>query len=373
MEPSFSVSEFIAVFNQTLEFAYPNVSITGELANFRISKNKWVYFDLKDEYSSVKFFGTIYSLPGPIEDGMVIQVTGIPRLHNLYGFSVTANTITPVGEGSIKKASQLLEAKLKAEGLFDNSRKRQLSYPPNKIGLIASGESAGFVDFIKILNQRWSGLEIIHVDVLVQGDQAPGQIIKAIEKLNTMPEIDVLVITRGGGSSDDLVAFNNEHLVRAIASSRIPTLIAIGHEIDLSLSEMAADQKASTPSNAAELLVPERKAYIDLLKSDLLNYRHKLDGLIIKHVNENKSSIDLLNYKFEKSITQRLNQIQKDRMTLHAYDPRRILKRGYALIKNNNKTVRNIKSVKIGDSLELRLLDGIINSKVINVSETENG
>lgn len=372
MEPSFSVSEFIAVFNQTLEYAYPSVLITGELSNFRISKNKWVYFDLKDEYSSVKFFGSIYILPGPLEDGMVIQVSGIPRLHNLYGFSVTVNTITPVGEGSIKKASQLLEAKLKAEGLFDNNRKRQLPYPPNKIGLIASGESAGYVDFVKILNQRWSGLEIIHIDVLVQGEQAPGQIIKAIEKLNSMPDIEVLVITRGGGSTDDLVAFNNEHLVRAIASSRIPTLLAIGHEIDLSLSELAADQRASTPSNAAEILVPERKSYIDLIYLDLLNSRQKLESQLTKLNSINKSSIDLINYRFEKSIMQKLNQIQKDRMTLHAYDPRRILKRGYALIKNNNKTVRSIKSVKIGDSLELRLLNGIINSKVIKVSETDD-
>src|ERR1700761_5681805 len=111
-----SVSEFVALLNQTLEFAYPSVVITGELANFRVSKNRWVYFDLKDELSTVKFFGTVYQLPGPLEDGMVLKVRGQPRLHNLYGFSVNIQSIQPAGEGSIRKAADLLQQKLAKEG-----------------------------------------------------------------------------------------------------------------------------------------------------------------------------------------------------------------------------------------------------------------
>ena len=111
-----SVSDFVAVLNQTLEYAYPNVTVSGELANFRVSKGRWVYFDLKDETASVKFFGTIYQLPGPLEDGMTLAVRGIPRLHPLYGFSVTVQSMQPTGEGSIKKAAALVEAKLQAEG-----------------------------------------------------------------------------------------------------------------------------------------------------------------------------------------------------------------------------------------------------------------
>src|SRR5690606_31853852 len=123
------------------------VTVVGELASFRVSKNRWVYFDLKDENASVKFFGTVYQLPGPLEDGLMVQVTGTPRLHPLYGFSITAQSLQPVGEGSLRRAAALLEAKLRSEGLFDDSRKRSLPYPPSRIGLITSGESAAYHDF----------------------------------------------------------------------------------------------------------------------------------------------------------------------------------------------------------------------------------
>src|SRR3984957_5900234 len=124
--PELSVSEFVALINQTLEFAYPGVTIIGELANFRIARNQWLYFDLKDEFSSVKFFGTVYQLPGPLEDGLLLKVRGQPRLHQLYGFSVNILSLQPTGEGSLRRAADLLRAKLAAEGLFDESRKRAL-------------------------------------------------------------------------------------------------------------------------------------------------------------------------------------------------------------------------------------------------------
>ena len=263
MNPTFTVSDFVAVFNQTIEYAYPTVTITGELANFRVSKGKWVYFDLKDDTSSVRFFGTVYMLPGPLEDGMLLQVDGVPRLHPTFGFSITAQSLKPVGEGSLKKAAALLEAKLTKEGLFSDERKRAIPYPPKRIGLIASGESAAYADFMKILTGRWGGIEIVHVDSQVQGAAAPAQIIRALDLLNAHgEELEAIVITRGGGSADDLQAFNVEQVVRAVAASRVPTLVAIGHEVDTSLAERAADRRASTPSNAAELLVPDRQAVI---------------------------------------------------------------------------------------------------------------
>jgi len=207
--PSFSVSEFVAVLNQTLEYAYPNVVVSGEIANFRVSKNRWVYFDLKDEGATVKFFGTIYQLPGPLEDGMVVAVRGMPRLHPLYGFSVTAQTIQPVGEGSIKKAAKLLEAKLAAEGLFDAERKRPLPYPPSHIGLVASTESAAYRDFVKVIGARWGGMQISVIDVQVQGEASPAQVVAAIQQFNQMASSpEVLVVTRGGGSAEDLQAFS---------------------------------------------------------------------------------------------------------------------------------------------------------------------
>ena len=176
----FSVSDFVAVLNQTMDYAYPDVAIVGEISNYRVSKNRWVYFDLKDEYSSVKCFGTVYMLPGPLEDGLMVQIGGSPRLHQQFGFSVNLRAVQPVGEGSLKKAAALLEKKLALEGLFDESRKRSLPYPPKRIGLVTSSESAAYHDFMKILSSRWGGIDIELFDVQVQGEAAPAQIIKAI-------------------------------------------------------------------------------------------------------------------------------------------------------------------------------------------------
>jgi exodeoxyribonuclease VII large subunit len=218
----FSPADFVAAINQTLEFAYPRVVIEGELANFRVSKNRWVYFDLKDEVAQVPFFGTVYSLPGPLEDGLTVRVVGVPRMHQRFGFSVTFQSILPVGEGALKKAADLLFKKLSAEGLFDIDRKRLLPKLPTKIGLITAADSAAAADFIKILNERWVGVEVDLADVYVQGDTAPAQITEAIEHFNSRGTgSEVLVITRGGGSAEDLAAFNDERLVRAVAASRM--------------------------------------------------------------------------------------------------------------------------------------------------------
>ena len=226
MEPTeaieLSVSDFVALLNQTLEFAYPSVTIIGELANFRVSKNRWVYFDLKDDKASVKFFGTVYQLPGPLEEGMLLKVRGQPRLHQLYGFSVNVLSMLPAGEGSIRRAADLLQAKLTVEGLFDPARKRALPYPPSRVGLITSAQSAAYADFIKIMNARWQGVEIELIDVQVQGEPAPEQISQAIEQFNAQalpPE--VLVLIRGGGSAEDLAAFSSEQVTRAVAASRV--------------------------------------------------------------------------------------------------------------------------------------------------------
>src|SRR3989344_743219 len=155
-----SPSEFVAIFNQTLETAWPVVVIEGELSDFRISKNKWVYFDLKDEQASVHFFGSVYNLPGPLEDGLTVRVIGAPRLHPRFGFTVNVQFMVPIGAGSLRKAFELLRRKLEAEGLFAPERKRPLPPIPETVGLITSAASAAYSDFIKNLNDRWMGVEI---------------------------------------------------------------------------------------------------------------------------------------------------------------------------------------------------------------------
>ncbi|MBA3758640.1 exodeoxyribonuclease VII large subunit [Candidatus Saccharibacteria bacterium] len=359
-----SVSDFVGLLNQTLEYAYPNVVVQGELANLRVNKGKWVYFDLKDEYSSAKFFGTVYQLPGPLENGMMLQVRGNPRLHPQYGFSITVQTMQPIGEGSIKKAAALLESKLVAEGLFDLERKRPLPYPPVKIGLVASSESAAYHDFIKILNERWSGVEVLLADVQVQGETAISQIVHALEYLNTHEEVEVIVVTRGGGSAEDLGAFSTEQVTRAVAGSRTPTIVAIGHEIDISLAELAADQRASTPSNAAELLVPDKRSELERLGT-ISNSIQDYARQIIKN---QKSKIKDLRVRFDERILRTVEaQIQDlllKRQILEAFNPVATLKRGYAIIRLQGKTIRSIQDIKGGDKLMMQVSDGTINAKV---------
>jgi exodeoxyribonuclease VII large subunit len=357
--------DFVALLNQTLEFAYPTVTIEGELSNFRISKNRWVYFDLQDDAASVKFFGTVYMLPGPLEDGLKLRVVGSPRLHPRFGFSINILSMAPVGEGSIKKAADLLAAKLEAEGLFDPARKRLLPPAPKTIGLITAAASAAYADFIKILNERWGGIEILLADVYVQGAQSPLQIVRAIEHFNELPSlVDVLVITRGGGSAEDLAAFSDERVVRAVAASRVPTLGGVGHEVDVSLAELAADQRASTPTNAAQLVVPDRRETIAGLAAveksfrELLSQRLQADSQAAAQAREYLTSqVNLHLSSYHKS----LDMVRK---LINVFDPGAALKRGYAIVSQGGRHISSIKGLRPGDSLSVQLADGTIGASV---------
>lgn len=358
-ELSLSVSDFVGLLNQTLDYVYPNVTITGELANFRVSKNKWVYFDLKDDNASVKFFGTIYQLPGPLEDGMLLKVRGQPRLHNLYGFSVNVLSLQPAGEGTIKRAAELLQAKLAAEGLFDAARKRPLPYPPQRIGLITSAQSAAYADFTKIITARWGGVNIELIDVQVQGEIAPEQIVRAIEQFNEQAQPpEVLVVIRGGGSAEDLAAFSTEQVTRAVVGSRVPTLVAIGHEIDLSLAELAADQRASTPSNAAELLVPDKTHEAVRLKAIAQQLQH-LGGNLVRTAQTNlveaQSNLTLSMVELLEANKQ---QVAAQRQLLAALSPEAILRRGYAIVRQAGGVLRSADSLSYDAIVEVQLGEG---------------
>lgn len=360
-----SVSDFVALLNQTLEYAYSGVIIVGELANLRVSKNRWVYFDLKDEFSSVKFFGTIYQLPGPLEDGMLLKVRGTPKLHNLYGFSVNVQTIQPVGEGTIKRAAQLLQAKLTAEGLFDEARKRSLPYPPARIGLITSKQSAAYADFIKILDARWRGIEVELIDVQVQGEVATAQITAAIEQFNERPQPpEVLIIIRGGGSAEDLAAFSSEQVTRAVAASRVTTLVAIGHEIDLSLAELAADQRASTPSNAAELLVPDRTEVLTALQATA----GQLEQAGRYHIQTARGGLEQQTEAMSRTMMHLFEQAKtglSNRITLlEALNPASILRRGYAIVRSQGRAVRRAGALGAGGIVDVQLADGSFTATV---------
>ncbi len=366
----FGVSDFVAYLNQTLEVAYPYVTVEGELSNFRVSKNRWVYFDLKDEDATLRCFGTVYMLPGPLEDGMVVRVAGNPRLHPQYNFSLNVQNMMPVGEGAIRKAADLLAAKLQAEGLFDAERKRMLPYPPKHIALITAGSSAAYADFMKILGARWQGIEIDHYDVLVQGEQAPGQIVQAVTAVNALPEPpEVLVLIRGGGSAEDLAAFSTEAVCRAVATSRVPTLVAIGHEVDVCLAELAADQRASTPSNAAELLVPDKQYVLRVLQEQQTALRRSLERLVERQQEAVRTMRGQLNIALETVYRRSWERLVVARQLLEAYDPETALRRGYALVREGATLVTSVEQLRLGNPLTLQLRDGTVRATVNEVNK----
>lgn len=373
MSPSFDVTTAVAVLNQTLEYAYPSMTVVGEVSDLRVSKGKWVYFDIKDAESKLKCFGTVYQLKTVFEDGMQVEIVAQPRLHNQYGFSLNVVSIRPVGEGSLKKAKDLLYAQLEKEGLFASERKRLLPYPPERIALVTSGQSAAYADFVKIVSARWPLLEILLYDVAVQGAQAEEEIMLAIKHVNELAtSVDVVIVIRGGGSMDDLAVFSTEPLTRAIAASRIPTVVAIGHEVDTSLAELAADLRASTPSNAAELLVPDgaevqrqltqAASFLDVVAAETLT----------RQIENLQGSQERMDQAVKNFISDRQQFLAHATLRLESYHPRQVLKRGYGLVRVDGKLVSAKTPFTEGMHVEVELEQQILNATIINVKQKDS-
>ncbi|MCA9350493.1 exodeoxyribonuclease VII large subunit [Candidatus Nomurabacteria bacterium] len=362
----FTPTDFVAITNQVFETAFGFSYIEGELANFRISKNKWLYFDIKDATSKVSCFGSVYAMPGPLEEGMTVVVGGRATMHPQFGFNFTIQSIAPSGQGSIKKAFDLLKAKLTAEGLFEEARKRSVPYPPNNIALVTSLESAAYADFIKVLSHRWPFANLAVYDSLVQGDQAPAQLVNAISDANSNEVLaDVLVITRGGGSADDLSAFNDERVVRAVASSRIPTVVAIGHEVDESLAELASDKRASTPSNAAELLVPDRQAEARQILGLKPRLSSSFKTVITSNLENNQRSLENIKSIFNDKLRTAEAELDLSKHRLELLNPRSVLKKGYSVVRQTGgAVVKNSKSLNVGQNIELIFYQGSAKAEV---------
>lgn len=383
MDKIYSVSEFIDAANELLSF---EVWIEGEISGFNISQGKWVFFDLKDkDEAKIGCFMGAWALKGALEDGMSIRVRGNPGIHKKYGkFSITVKEIQLMGEGALRRSFELLKAKLQAEGLFAPERKRQLPKFPARIGLIASRESAAYTDFMRILNNRWGGIEVNLLHVQVQGKEAIPQIVGAIQYLNSeMPDLDSIVITRGGGSMDDLQAFNSEEVVRAIFASKIPTLVGIGHERDETLAEYAADVRASTPSNAAERLTPDRGEIL----SSLEHYAHLLEQQLTIKIKDYGAKIESAGNLFENLIWTRQTEVnnlcrnleegmgrlilnKKTRLdflsrTIKNLNPENLLARGFSIVFKGGKVVKDATNLPTGEIIDIKLSKGRVKSKVI--------
>jgi exodeoxyribonuclease VII large subunit len=353
------VSDFIALTNQTLEFAYPTVEVEGEVAGFKVSQGKYVFFDLKDKGGSVGCFMTVWQLRAPVEDGMKVVVTATPKLTQWGKFSLTVRAVTPSGEGSLKKSFELLRSKLEKEGLFAAERKRPLPPLPQHVAVISSTQAAGYADFIKIVNDRWGGITVDVAHVHVQGGEAPEQMLRALRYFNSREELpEVIVLVRGGGSSDDLSAFNDEALVREIAASRVPTLVGVGHETDMSLADMAADVRAATPSNAAQLLVPDRREVIHRVRTRLRGLLPLVEHAADRRHEEVRLHLEHAVERIERRRAAYEDRLQSARHVLAELNPEKVLERGYALVRGN---------VARGSVVTIEKSDSLITAEVTDV------
>lgn len=331
-----SVSDAIALINQTLDYAYPTLVVEGEVSGFKVNQGKYVFFDIKDDTGTLNCFMMVFQLRQPLEDGMRVQVVASPKITTWGKFSLTVREVRPVGEGSLKRAFELLREKLDKEGLFAPERKRLLPEMPGRVGLISSTGAAGYADFVRILDERFGGVQVEVAHVQVQGTEAPQQILRALAYFNGQAEPpDVIAIVRGGGSADDLSAFNDELLVRAIATSRVPTIVGVGHEVDESLVDLAADVRAATPSHAAQLLVPDRQ--------DIRRTVHHSLGVIVSKVEQTGSEIaakvllavETMLRAMDEQLYRSSEAAREHRALLDAYDPAAVLARGYAIVRGD--------------------------------------
>ena len=348
-------TDLISMINQTLEYAYSSVMVTGEVSSFKVNQGKWVFFDLKDEESSVSCFMPVWDLRVPLEDGMKVVARAVPKLTKWGKFSLTVNAVKPVGEGSLKKAYEMLKKKLAGEGLFDPAKKRKLPEDLTRLGVISSCQAAGYADFIKIINARWGGMKVMVAHTQVQGMDAPDQIIRALKYFNERGNVQVIAILRGGGSADDLSCFNDERLVREIAASKIPGITGIGHEVDESLVDLVADVRASTPSNAAEMLTPDRKQEMMKVKKNVQRMnqmtmqridqcqrenRERINGVLQNLLNRyvgpmlkaNKDMIGDVKRRFNEKWQMAVSDLKQKSKLLEALNPERVLARGYAIL-----------------------------------------
>jgi len=403
-----SVSEFVALVSQTLETAFPIVTLEGEISGSRPAKH--FYFDIKDQ-GAVQRCVKWGKMPAGIEDGMQVRITGRPKLHPQYGYSFIVEAIEPAGEGALLRAYELLKRQLEAEGLFTPGRKRPIPEIPRRIGLITSSSGDAIKDFLKILDARWGGADVSVADVQVQGEAAAGQIISAIEYFNQLPEpMDVLVITRGGGSIEDLQVFNTDDIASAVAASRTPTVVGVGHERNVSLAELAADLRAATPTDAARLVVPDKTEvlrHIDSCVTALDKAVTLQAGLLKAQVNHNSLSLEsFMQHPKEKlqtlsqtlsffgrsllsgileqhaRITElrrfiirsqrlRLETSNKDLISsmriLASQNPKLLLKKGYAIPRVKGRLVRAASDVGVGEELMLQLAKGYLDTEVKHV------
>lgn len=368
--PARSVTEVVASVNRALGSDPGLVSawVKGEVSGFkRASSGHW-YFDLKDEtalLNAAMFKGANQRVRFEPHDGMEVLVRGKVSVYPLRSsVQVVVEEMRPVGLGELALRFEQLRRRLEAEGLFDPRRKRPIPEHPRRVGIVTSLQAAALRDLVRVATERHPGIQLLVYNARVQGEGAAQEVARAIARLNEEGGCDVLIVGRGGGSVEDLWAFNEEAVVRAVVASRIPVVSAVGHESDVTLCDLAADLRAATPSNAAELVVPDAEALLDTL--DELETRAV--GALDRLVPDLRQRVDGLAERAGDAV-RRGHAREKDLLgaraaRLHALSPLAVLGRGFAVAKKDGRLLRSVDDAPPGTDVEVVLKDGRLDATV---------
>lgn len=375
-----------------------NVSVTGELSNVKYHSTGHVYFSLKDEKSTIRCFlpsGNADNIAFRLEDGLEVNVYGYLYLYEKGGYySINVKDIEESGEGRLMAEFRALKRKLEGEGLFDQEHKKPLPSFPSQIAVVTSATGAAVRDIIKIIKNKNDYVNVLIYPVTVQGPSAAGEIAEAIDDINRrFTDIDVIITGRGGGSIEELWAFNEEKVARSIYKSSIPVISAVGHETDFTIADFVADRRAETPTAAADMAVPDTTELRDYIN----NLDKELSRSIRIRIQQAENSLNLMNPELFMrqlksrtvmaqmkcdGIYQQLNSQMDNKLTdftkrvelagqvINSSNPDLILARGYAIVRNSQgKIVKNASEVSIGDTIDISLAEGIARATVIDEKE----
>ena len=391
----FSVSQITDLIKEILETSFRTITIEGEISNWRPSAAGHIYFTLKDNNAQIKaviFRGAAMRLNFRPKDGDKVRCTGSLSVYAPQGnYQIIVNTMEIAGAGNILQMLEERKRKLAAEGLFDENRKKPLPLYPHTIGVVTSPTGAAIRDILNVTKRRNPGINIIVLPAIVQGEGAAQTICKMIEIANFYELCDVLIVGRGGGSLEDLLPFSEESVVRAVAASRIPTISAVGHEIDWALCDYSADRRAPTPSAAAEMAVPlladlkqnlaaYKTGFYDTISARITNTRLLVtafnpESLEVRFrtiqqplLNRFAAAREALPQNLQDKIRDLRVRIAQSRTVLENASPQTIFDRGYSMVTDaNGKVVRDAAAVKVDDKLFITPALGKITANVVQI------
>ena len=390
------INEYIRVMLSTDQLLN-NVAVKGEISNYKLYPSGHHYFTLKDEGGALRcvmFKGNAYRMKFRLENGMkVIAMGKIAAFPRDGAYQLQCTSLTLDGVGDLYAAFEQLKAKLSTQGLFDPAHKKPLPKYPGTIGIITSSAGAAVHDMLRILRKRFPLSKVLLLPVRVQGTEAPGEIASAIAYANHFRLADVLIVGRGGGSIEDLWAFNDELVAHAIYASEIPVISAVGHEPDVTISDFVADLRAATPSNAAELVVPDQDALRQILdqmtqsmatsmQQRIHNARRHLKVLSgsaalqtpESYLIQRKNAVALLSNRLISAQNVQLSRKKQRYIALtaklDAMSPLKVLTRGYAMAQNSNdQIIRSVTDVSRGEAVRVSLADGQFTATVTDIKE----